>query len=188
MAKANEKATPTEATKDPLVKVDKGQYQKATTATGNTSLNNGDPIATLIEGMENDELYEIAGKFLAFPVKVGKAKIEDAIGLQSAYGKLNVGMQRMNLGNRFRGRVAAIDKANEKALAKAKTSDKDGNVDQKAIDKAAAAKSGIDKLTAIASPFVKAVAARKADEEKAKAKAAEASAEKKAPAKKKKAA
>lgn len=71
---------------------DLSKYVKATTAAGNTSLNCGDDLAKKLEGKELDDVYKAASKALDVPIKDLKAR----------YGKLNVGMQRMNLGNRMR--------------------------------------------------------------------------------------
>lgn len=71
---------------------DLSKYVKATTASGNTSLNCGDDLAKKLEGKDLDDVYKLASKLLEVPVSQLKAR----------YGKLNVGMQRMNLGNRMR--------------------------------------------------------------------------------------
>ena len=172
-------------TADPLVKVDRDKYQTAKTASGGKSLNNGDVVATALEGIFTDETYEVAGKLLTFPLTVSKVKIESLDALKGAYDHLNDGMQRMNLGNRIRGAIAQIDKANVKALETAKKGDKDGAVNEKAVDKAENAKSGEEKFLAILSPFTKARTKREAEAEKEKeAKAKEAQANKDADAKK----
>lgn len=71
---------------------DLSKYVKATTASGNTSLNCGDELAKKLEGKDLDAVYKLASKTLEIPEK----------DLRSRYKKLNVGMQRMNLGNRMR--------------------------------------------------------------------------------------
>jgi hypothetical protein len=161
----------TEDTKaEPLVNIKRENYVTARTASGGKSLHNNDPIATGLAGLNLDELYDIAGKFLAFPVKVKKESCEDVDQLKAAYDSLNVGMQRMNLGNRIRARVTKIDVDNEKAAAKAVADGKEPKQ----------AKSGADKLAGILAPFTKARDKRDAD---AAAAAEKAAAEKAAAAK-----
>lgn len=72
--------------------VDVSGYVKVKTPGGGTSLNNGDPVAEKLQGKTLDDVYSFVAKTLKVEVKELKAK----------YGKLNVGMQRMNLGNRLR--------------------------------------------------------------------------------------
>lgn len=79
--------------------VDVSNYVKAKAPGGGTSLNNGDAVAEKLQGKDLDEVYGIVAKALKVEVKE----------LKSKYGKLNVGMQRMNLGNRYR--KVAIPKA-----------------------------------------------------------------------------
>lgn len=168
MAKTEAKA---ETKKDPLIKVNRDNYQNTKTSSGGKSLNNGDLVASGIQGLNIDEVFEVADKF-------GVAK--DGEDLQKKYKHLNGGMQRMNLGNRIRGRITAIDKAAVKAIAKAKTAGKDGGADDKAVAKAEGAKSGADQLTAILTPFTKARDKRDADAQKASDAKAKETAKKKA--------
>jgi hypothetical protein len=143
------------------VRADREKYVPTRSASGAKSLSNGDFVATLIQGMEVDDCHRIAKKFLGESTK-------------EKYGHLNVGMQRMNVGNRLRGKVAAIDADNAKVLAKLKEG-------EKAPDQV----SGEDQLVEIAQPFrdktdqalAKAAEAKaKADAEKAKEKEAKAKA------------
>jgi len=166
----------TEVEKTPLVNVDRSKYTDVKSASGSKSLNNGDVVATGLQGLTTDETYEVAGKFLTFPITVSKAKIADIDEAKKAYSSLNDGMQRMNLGNRIRGQIAKIDKTNEKAIADAIKAEKP---EPKTV-------SGEAKLTKILSPFVKAVAKREADAEKEKEAKAKATAKAKADADKKK--
>lgn len=62
------------------------------TAGGHVSVNNGDELATKLLGKDLDFVYAHAAKLL----KVDEAE------LRTKYAHLNVGMQRMNLGNRMR--------------------------------------------------------------------------------------
>ncbi len=144
-------------TKEPLVKVDRDKYQSTKSASGTKSLSCGDEVAALLDGMELVDLYAITKKFIG----------ED---FSKKYEKLNVGMQRMNLGNRIRGYVNKTDKENDKLVAKAKA---DGAQVPEVV-------AGIDKLKKIAAPIVKKVADAKAKAEADKKAKAEAAAKKKA--------
>lgn len=141
-----------------LINIKRENYVTARTSSGGKSLHNDDEVARGLAGLNIDELYAIAGKFLAFPLKVSKAAIEDVDELEVAYSGLNVGMQRMNLGNRIRARVTKIDVENIKAAAE----------DVKNEKPVKERKSGAEKLVKILGPFVKARDKREADEEKAK--------------------
>lgn len=70
-------------------------YHKDTekkTASGNTSIDNDDEVARKFRGKDLDAVYGLTAKALGVTEKE----------LRDRYKKLNVGMQRMNLGNRFR--------------------------------------------------------------------------------------
>lgn len=150
---------------DKLINIKRENYVTTRTSSGGKSLHNNDTVANGLAGLNIDELYVIAGKFLKFPLKVSKATVEGIDELETAYGNLNVGMQRMNLGNRIRARVTKIDVDNAKAAAQAV---KDGKEPKQT-------KEGAEKLAGILSPFIKARDKREADAEKAKvAKAKEA--------------
>lgn len=77
--------------------VDLSKYVPVTSANGNSSLDNGDDVATKLRGKELGEVYTIVAKATDVSVKQLKAN----------YGHLNVGMQRMNLGNKYRGALRA---------------------------------------------------------------------------------
>lgn len=72
---------------------DLSDYVAVKSAGGNSSLDNGDTLAKKLRGMTIEEVY----KFYA--QKAGK---DEADAMRKRYSKLNVGMQRMNLGNRLR--------------------------------------------------------------------------------------
>lgn len=72
--------------------VDISHYEKSKAPGGGTSYNNGDVVAQLLEGKDLDACYGIAAK---------KLKVEEKE-LRAKYGHLNLGMQRMSLGNRLR--------------------------------------------------------------------------------------
>lgn len=67
-------------------------YEKVKNASGHTSYDNGDDVATTLRGKTLDEVYVAAAKKLKEPEKDLRAK----------YKHLNPGMQRMSLGNRLR--------------------------------------------------------------------------------------
>lgn len=146
--------------KEPIVKVNRDRYQTTRTAAGSKSLHSGDEVALTLDGLNVEDLYKISDKILG----------ED---FRERYAKLNVGMQRMNLGNRIRAKVKAIDAENEKLKGDGKQP----------------GKSGVEQLKAAAAPFVKARDERIKAEAEAKAKKQkerEEAAKKKADAKAKK--
>lgn len=81
-------------------KHDVRHYVRTKSASGSSSMDSGDQVAQELRGMELDEVYS----------KVAKVLGETITSLKAKYAKLNVGMQRMNLGNRYR---AAIDTSEE---------------------------------------------------------------------------
>lgn len=83
-----------------VIKVDPDKYQKAKSASGNASRNNGDAVATALAGQPLENVAAIAAEMCDVPA-------ED---LLAKYAHLNVGQQRMNLGNKIRGAVNRMDK------------------------------------------------------------------------------
>jgi hypothetical protein len=67
-------------------------YEKVKAPGGGTSYHNGDAVAEKLAGKTLDEVYAFAAKILK----------EDEKALRAKYKHLNVGMQRMSLGNRCR--------------------------------------------------------------------------------------
>lgn len=67
------------------------------TAGGNTSVDNGDAIAARLRGATLDAVYAGAAEVLE----------ENEADLRAKYAHLNIGMQRMNLGNRIRAAINA---------------------------------------------------------------------------------
>ncbi len=65
-------------------------------ASGNATMDNGDALAKKLRGLELDDVYAQASKVLG----------ESEAALRAKYKHLNVGMQRMNLGNRMRAASA----------------------------------------------------------------------------------
>lgn len=80
---------------DRLVPADLSHYvvnKEVKTAAGHASVNCGDALATKLMGKTLDDVYAEAAVVLAEP----------EADLRKKYAHLNVGMQRMNLGNRMR--------------------------------------------------------------------------------------
>jgi hypothetical protein len=102
---ANEETTAVEAT---VVRPDTEKYTKSTSANGSSTLHNGDVVATGLASLTLAETFAVASKLLGSPVAT----------LELKYAHLNLGMQRMNLGNRIRGAIALISKGNAKDIAK----------------------------------------------------------------------
>lgn len=71
-------------------------YVPAVSAGGFKSMHNGDKLAKTLEGQSLDDVYAAASKLLNVTQKE----------LRARYAHLNVGMQRMNLGNRMRAATA----------------------------------------------------------------------------------
>lgn len=71
---------------------DLSKYEKVKAPGGGVSYNNGDQVATLLHGKDLDAVYKLVSQ---------KLKVDEKE-LRSKYKSLNVGMQRMNLGNRLR--------------------------------------------------------------------------------------
>lgn len=67
-------------------------YEKVKAPGGGTSYHNGDAVAEKLNGKSLEDVYAFAAKTLK----------EDVKALQTKYKHLNVGMQRMSLGNRLR--------------------------------------------------------------------------------------
>lgn len=78
------------------------------TESGRRTIDCADETAASLRGMTLAQVYEHVAKAIGEPVKA----------LQAKYEHLNSGMQRMNLGNRLRGFLAAQEKEAEKAAAK----------------------------------------------------------------------
>lgn len=147
-----------------LIRPNTENYTAARAASGSKSMHNGDAVAQALVGLTIEEV-----KILAESMGV-----EDV----NKYDKLNVGQIRMNLGNRIRGRVSAIDKENAALVAKAESDDATVS-DKKAAQKL---KSGEEQLESNAKPLRKVADARIAEQEKAKEAAKKEAAAKKAAA------
>lgn len=84
-------------------------YATAKAAGGGQSKHNGDAIATALQAQPVEVVYKVAAEMLGVAV-------ED---LEQKYARLNVGMQRMNLGNRIRGAINKMNKYAESDAGKA---------------------------------------------------------------------
>ena len=139
------------------IEIETNNYVKGKGPSGGTTFHNGDAVATNLAGLSLEAVYSVASQALSTPV-------ED---LQAKYGHLNPGQQRMNLGNRLRGLVQKVDKANAKANANLKEGEEAGP-------------SGAEMLAYIARPFLEAAAAEINEAAAARQKAAEEKAAEKA--------
>jgi len=79
------------------------------TPTGRRTIDCADDVASRLRGLPIDQVYVEAAEALETTVEA----------LSAQYAHLNVGMQRMNLGNRIRGAAAAKEQAAKKAEAQA---------------------------------------------------------------------
>ena len=77
---------------------DLSDYVAVKSAGGNSSLDNGDTLAKKLRGLDIEGVYKeyarVAGR-------------DEADAMRKRYKDLNVGMQRMNLGNRLRAHLKA---------------------------------------------------------------------------------
>lgn len=84
-------------TGDRLVPADLSTYhidKDKKTANGNPSVDCDDKVAVMLRGKDLKSVYELVAK---------QVEDETVVSLKKKYGHLNVGMQRMNLGNKLRG-------------------------------------------------------------------------------------
>lgn len=108
--KPTKKAVKTE-TVETKSKITKGENYVATkTAKGTKSFTCGDDVAERLAGMDIEDVYGIA----ADETGVDEQELRDK------YSHLNVGMQRMSLGNRIRGAINKRARDEAKAAEKAK--------------------------------------------------------------------
>jgi hypothetical protein len=85
------------------IRPDVTDYVAGVSGSGKKTKNCGDTVAATLNGLSLDDVAEIAGHMLGQPAAEVAAK----------YSHLNVGQQRMNLGNRIRGVVAKLNKEND---------------------------------------------------------------------------
>lgn len=86
----------------PVLHFDLSRYASglAKTPSGRNTIDTGDYVAALLRGLSIDALYAEAARFMRC-YDGDEAATEEQ--LRARYGHLNIGMQRMNLGNRMRG-------------------------------------------------------------------------------------
>lgn len=85
------------------IKPDLEKYVDGVSGSGKKTKRSDHPVSQALDGMSLDEVFGVASKMCDITQKDLKEK----------YGHLNVGMQRMNLGNRIRGAVQKLDKMHE---------------------------------------------------------------------------
>jgi len=68
------------------------KYVRTRSADGRRRLDSGDVVAVALRGLELEEVYEYVSDVIDVP----------ALELRAKYAHLNIGQQRMNLGNRLR--------------------------------------------------------------------------------------
>lgn len=153
----DQEVTDPDAPKKVSVPIDPKAYTKVTSPSGGKSLCNGDDVAMLLAGIPAASLYDAADKI---------APDND---FRNKYAHLNTGMQRMNLGNRFRGFISKRDKLNEAETLLATKEERPPKIKLSGIEaltKALApAREVADKLDAEAKAMQKAKAEAKSKEE-----------------------
>jgi hypothetical protein len=154
MANAKEES----AAKEVRVKPDLSKYVKGVSGSGKKTMRTNDHVAASLDGFTLDEVYRVASELTDTPEKEYRDK----------YSHLNVGMQRMNLGNRIRGAIAKQDKLREKDKSVANGA----KLLEVACEKPRAAANSRAKAAAKKKADAEAKAEAKAKEEKGKSKAA----------------
>jgi len=86
--------------------VDLTKYVKVVTKAGNNSLDNGDKAAKALRDLTLDQIYKEVARNVKEDLEAANIEEAEKI-LRKKYGHLNPGMQRMNLGNRFRAALRA---------------------------------------------------------------------------------
>lgn len=126
-------AAASEAQGKTVIRPDTTTYAKARASGGGMSQHNGDVIASGLASMDVQQVATVAAGL------IHGSTVKDLI---AKYEHLNIGQQRMNLGNRIRGAVKRIDKAN--ALLIEKTPE--GENKPKTVD-------GIERFLVLAKPI-----------------------------------
>lgn len=85
------------------IEIPTDNYAKSRSASGSVSRHNGDVVASTLAGLTLDETVAIAVEVLDIAESDLRAK----------YEHLNVGQQRMNIGNRIRGAINKMNKAED---------------------------------------------------------------------------
>ncbi|KKN39793.1 hypothetical protein LCGC14_0739890 [marine sediment metagenome] len=146
-------------TKEVSIKPDLSKYVSGVSGSGKKTKRSNDPVAQALDGFTVAEVYAVACVMTDISVR----------DLQSKYGHLNIGMQRMNLGNRIRGAVAKLDKGHEKD--KAVVAGLPTLKISCAKPREAVIKRGVEKARTVAAAKVKADAKAKVDAKTDKGKA-----------------
>ena len=89
--------------KEVRIKPNLENYVNGVSGSGKRTKRADDAVAAALDGFTVQETADEAARMCDIPAK----------DLLDKYSHLNVGMQRMNLGNRIRGAVAKLDKAHE---------------------------------------------------------------------------
>lgn len=87
-------------------------YAKAKTTKGKPTKHCGDFTASLMVGLTLDQVYQLAAR-----ITEGTPET-----LRQRYGHLNLGQQRMNLGNRIRGALKRFEEEDPKSAASVRDS------------------------------------------------------------------
>tara|TARA_Y100000034_G_C6908939_1_gene422722 strand:- start:5766 stop:6269 length:504 start_codon:yes stop_codon:yes gene_type:complete len=140
-------------------------YEKGRAGSGAVSRHNGSIVAKTLDGLTIEEVRSICAAMTGQTVEA----------LEARYEKLNVGMQRMNMGNLIKGAIGKIERENAKIAKKNEAIEthnagvEDGSVEGELKDLHELPASGEDKLIEVSADFVEARDARiaKAEEEKA---------------------
>lgn len=78
------------------------QYVGTKTAKGTRTFDCNDTVATRLRGLELEQVYEAVAEEMVNAGETDSTVAAAAAALQAKYGHLNLGMQRMNLGNKLR--------------------------------------------------------------------------------------
>jgi len=87
--------------------VDLSKYSEHKLADGTRKFDIGDKAAKALRELTLDEQYKEVAKYVKEEFEVGTNAEAEAV-LRKKYGKLNPGMQRMNLGNRYRAALRNV--------------------------------------------------------------------------------
>lgn len=82
------------------------QYVGTKTAKGTRTFDCNDPVATKLRGLELKEVYELVAEEMVAAGETDSPVAAVTRELQAKYGHLNLGMQRMNLGNKLRALIS----------------------------------------------------------------------------------
>lgn len=127
MENQNEAVETNEAVEATVVRPKTEQYVKAVSASGKKTMHTGDTVACTLASLVLEETREVASVMLNLSIDE----------LTERYSKLNIGMQRMNLGNLIRGAIAKANKGNQIEINKAmRSNDQIDKRNVKAVEKA----------------------------------------------------